>query len=490
MRSIFALATCSLLAILPSCSDKQPAGVHSPPPSETPDGGEANDPADASTKPLVLDLGEVEAGTEATFEIPEGALGFNITAEGERADFSTPRPFGIERITAPDGTVVHDKFTPTGGTLPTSLALFDAIASASVPQSDNAPQNLAGKWKVRFGVQGVTTSRPKLKGTVRVQSSGDGAFHGGRLDVVIHVPKDLRIGGRTIDSANAADDPDIAERIDVYFGLTSQLLGIERGEVRFQEEDASYRELDSEDELLSGFAISKGEKDGTQVFHILLTNVIAKDGRPFATGLSGGIPGAATVFGRGVSGIIVTASNVGEVDANTMLHETGHFFGLNHTTEGNGRTSDPLSDTPVCENISRDPDVLLQCPDRTNLMFVAGPMEGPVTLSPTQTRVYRGSPIYRALPASSGSTMALDVPRTLPTFKRTFRASGSAVLSPVERELSLGFCGHNALDADGLAKRHGRAAAIAQLRAAAADQDLLPYIRGRASLALKTLGEE
>ena len=35
--------------------------------------------------------------------------------------------------------------------------------------------------------------------------------------------------------------------------------------------------------------------------------------------------------------------------------------------------------------------------------------------------------------------------------------------------------------------RHGRAAAIAQLRAAALDTDLAPFIRGRASLALQQL---
>ncbi|MDF2698174.1 MAG: hypothetical protein K0S65_6557, partial [Labilithrix sp.] len=46
----------------------------------------------------------------------------------------------------------------------------------------------------------------------------------------------------------------------------------------------------------------------------------------------------------------------------------------------------------------------------------------------------------------------------------------------------------NKLDAQGLVKRHGHAQALTELRAAAADTDLAPYIRGRANLALKALG--
>ena len=69
---------------------------------------------------------------------------------------------------------------------------------------------------------------------------------------------------------------------------------------------------------------------------------------------------------------------------------------------------------------------------------------------------------------------------------RTFRTSGRA-LSSIERELSSGFCGLSKPDAAGMVARHGRAAAIAQLRAASVDGDLAPFIRGRASLALDQL---
>ncbi|MBX3205348.1 MAG: hypothetical protein KF764_09775 [Labilithrix sp.] len=489
MRSLLALAACSILAVFPACTEKRIIVKNDAPPAEVP-AEEEEEPIDTpATDPLVIDLGEVTAGKDVSFEIPEGALGFNITAEGKVADFDQNRPFGIQRITDPKGTVVHDNFTPNGGTKETSIATFDVIASASVPQGDNAPKDLAGTWKVRFGVYGAS-SKPKLKGKIRVQSSGDGAFHGGALDLHVHVPSGLRIGNRTVNAAKAESDSDISDRVDTFFALTTNLLGIERGEVVFHEESSSYRELDGVSALLRGFAISSGQKDGTPALHVLLTNLIAEGGQPFAAGISPGIPGAATIFGRNVSGIIVTTSHSVDQDVLTMLHEAGHFFGLNHTTEFDGQSSDPLSDTPVCESIASGN--IDSCPDRKNIMFAAGARDGPVTLSPTQKRVYRGSPIYRAFTAGGGSTMSFKprapVRSLAPSFKRTFRVSGSDVLSPVERELSFGFCGLNGLDANGLVKRYGRDQAIAQLTAASADTDLAPYIRGRANLALRALG--
>lgn len=69
-------------------------------------------------------------------------------------------------------------------------------------------------------------------------------------------------------------------------------------------------------------------------------------------------------------------------------------------------------------------------------MFAAGAIDGPVSLSPTQTRVYHGSPIFKSLSKTSASTMSARAPLVL---HRTFRTSGRA-LSSIERELSSGFC--------------------------------------------------
>ncbi|MCW7467689.1 M43 family zinc metalloprotease [Leptospira levettii] len=89
-------------------------------------------------------------------------------------------------------------------------------------------------------------------------------------------------------------------------------------------------------------------------------------------GVSGGIPGPATILGTKQSGIVVFVdahrlySNPGEVMTydeqvllgETLSHEAGHFLGLWHVTEAYGDSGsiadrDPLRDTPTC-HISND----------------------------------------------------------------------------------------------------------------------------------------
>ncbi|MBX3190041.1 MAG: hypothetical protein KF819_23650 [Labilithrix sp.] len=492
MRKLLGFFVCALLATTacteqiiikqgpapdaPTVDDEEPAPTPSPTPPT---------PSD----PLVVDLGAVQAGVDVPFEVPAGALGFNIVMEGEVADFDQDRPYGIERIVDPNGKTVHASFMPVGGTKSTSTAAFDTIAAASVPQSEAVAETIpAGKWTVRFGVENNPSAKPTVYAKVRIQSSGDGAFYGGKLDLHVHVPTGLRVGGATVNPAEAASDSRIKERLDLFFQLTTQLLGIERGEVTFHTAAARFAELDDQ-EILQGFAVSRGAEDGTQALHVLFTNEISQGGQPIAAGISPGIPGAATVFGRGVSGIIVATYSSRDEDVLTMFHEAGHFFGLNHTTEFDGQSADPLADTPRCNGISGGN--LGSCPDRTNIMFPAGAIDGPVTLSPTQKRVYRGSPIYKAFPAGTKQTQSWSpfAPQAidLSTIRRRFRASGRP-LSRVESELSLGYCGLTPIDAGGMVARLGEATAVAQLSAAANDLDLSPIIRGRAKVALAKLG--
>lgn len=502
MRSLLAVVVCSALALPLACTTERriiitraPDAPTAPtedeeeqPPLPSPPDRDAPEKSPVAADPLVLDLGEVRSGVDVSFDVPAGALGFNITIEGSVADFDQDSPYGIERITDPKGSVVHDAFTPKGGTHPTSVAAFDTIASASIPQGEQVSEDLQGKWTLRVGQYGVTSSKVKVKAKVRVQSSGDGAFHGGKLDLHLHVPDGLVVDGATLDGTTAESNAGMKERLDLFFDFTSSLLGIERGDVVWHAATSKYAKVDTLEKLLDGFAVSKGTKDGTQSLHVLFTNEISQNGEPFAAGISPGIPGAATIYGRGVSGLIVATLSV-EQDVMTMLHEAGHFFGLNHTTEFDGQSADPLSDTPRCTTIA-DKN-LRSCPDRKNVMFAAGAIEGPVALSAMQKRVYRGSPIYRAFTSGTPKTLSLDLDAPPPSTRELrwrFRTSNRA-LSPVESELSAGFCGLTRIDADAVVRRHGRAAALAQLRAAASDPDLSPILRGRANLALMQLGE-
>jgi len=49
----------------------------------------------------------------------------------------------------------------------------------------------------------------------------------------------------------------------------------------------------------------------------------------------------------------------------TLAHEVGHFLGLRHTTEHQGVSEDPITDTPSCPS----PDDAYRCRDSTNFMF-------------------------------------------------------------------------------------------------------------------------
>jgi hypothetical protein len=485
MRRLLALFACSVLVPLGACEKHV---IVNPVPVVGTDEPAASAPPAASvpaTDPLVMNLGTIDSGVDVPFSIPPGALGFNIIIEGTVADFDQDAPYGIETITDPTGKVVHDAFTPRGGTSVTSTATFDTIAAASIPQGEGTAP-IPGTWKVKVGVQNAPTKKVKVTGHIRVQSSSDGVFHGGRLDLHLHVPDGLKVGATTVMGATAKDSPDLNTRVTNYFAVLSQLLGIEKGDVVFHPAEAALASVDGSEELVHGFAASSGAKDGSQEMHILLTNQISLGGKPIAAGIAPGIPGAATIFGRGVSTIIIATSQSADSDALTMVHETGHFFGLNHTTEFSGAGADPLLDTPKCTTLVGEPTFaeMKTCPDRTNIMFPATAIDTPITLSAEQKAVYRGSPIYKAFLSGPQKTTELE-PMAMPVLKPFFRVSNGP-LSALEQELSLGFCGLNKLDPLGMLKRYGTTA-IAQLRAAEADEDLSPIIRGRASIALDQL---
>ncbi len=129
--TFLAAAACSSTTVIKQNAEPTADGG---PEDPTADGGPTDPdaaPPTPPTDPLMVDLGTVTTGTEVTFDVPVGALGFNIVAECEPADFDQDNPFGIQRITNPAGIVVHDNFIPDGGTKETSTAAFDTIAAAA-----------------------------------------------------------------------------------------------------------------------------------------------------------------------------------------------------------------------------------------------------------------------------------------------------------------------------------------------------------------------
>ncbi len=67
-------------------------------------------------------------------------------------------------------------------------------------------------------------------------------------------------------------------------------------------------------------------------------------------GVSGGVPGAQCMPGTAASGIAFSSDimGTGVPLESVLIHETGHFLGLFHTSELDGTLLDPFDDTPSC----------------------------------------------------------------------------------------------------------------------------------------------
>ena len=103
----------------------------------------------------------------------------------------------------------------------------------------------------------------------------------------------------------------------------------------------------------------------------------------------------------------------------TLLHELGHFVGLAHTSEADGRVFDVLGDTPRCEAERHDgagpnaKDGVVderECADgggANNVMFWSAEVgAGPWTLTPAQAWVLRRHPLF--YPADTTTEAATD----------------------------------------------------------------------------------
>ena len=359
---------------------------------------------------VVVDLGDLLCGDDVFFAVPKGALGFNVTLEEPPGTLSQ-LPFGIERIVAPSGEAVHSEYTPKGGTHATSVATGDHIASASVPQGDSSPEDLSGTWRLRAAVPQSPTEKRKVRGRVYVQTSGDGVFHAGTLAVHAFVPQDL------LGSNEGPLPRELECRLDAFFAVLQALAGIGRGAVDATVVDASYSTIDS---VGKAFELSKDLPDGARVLPILFTQNIVVPGLGDSHGVAAGVPGAANTFGRDLSMIIVSVSSHSQEDVLTMVHEAGHFFGLNHTTELDGsRHTDPLSDTPSCSGLPptqiTDDGMLAGCADRNNIMFARGALGLPAVFSERQKRVLRGSPVYRTVTTPPATPTFADCPDVDPS---------------------------------------------------------------------------
>ena len=465
-------------------------------------------PLPPQTTATEVDLGTAANGSTVTLEVPSNALGFNVVVTGEGED-----EVGIEQIVSPTGETVLRNHVVVGGTFETSLGT--GIAAASVPQNEasSAMPLKAGPWSITVS---SATARP-VKVVARIQISGDGVFHGGAANMHVYIPAGLEIEDpdteHVVTAASAPTDASIEARLGSFFDALEATTGILRGDVTFHDVSAGLVKISTEASLATGFAVSKGVvPDGEQSIHVLLTNDL--DFGEGTWGIASGIPGAATRTGTHASGVAlaVTANTFADMDGLALLHEVGHFVGLNHTTEFVGGFVDPLAETPNCAGILDidRPQTLDRCPDKDNLMFPTL-WATAIRVTASQKRVYQGSPTYKAfvgvLPepgpqdagitdadAAAADAMVPDAAgfaRTVPAIGEgsshelavRFTRSGRA-LTGAERFVMGGLCGstngRGGLGVASMRSHLGATVAHAELVRMANDPDLLGVIRMRA----------
>lgn len=373
---------------------------------------------------VVINLGSVFGLVQTPFTIPPNALGFNITATAAVAI----RSFSILDIVAPSGDFVHKNAVPWNGTNETSATFFGNLACAGVPQSAHpeAMPVAAGSWQV--SVNGAANI------SVSVQTTPDGAFHGGLLDVNFYVPEGLLLGDaiKPVNAASAPFDQEVQVRVTSFFDVVKALYGISRGRVKYVPLPSRFTEI-TENDLSDAWEATVPTDTGRGA-HVILSQ--AADSW---WGIAAGIPGVANTPGTNQSGVILASlpSAQPAEEGYVLAHELGHYMGLSHTSEFDDNGFDPLDDTPQCPGLSWD--TVRQCPDITNTMAAAGATFSPVVASPLQQKVIQGSPIYRAFltgtPPTSGQARVPPV-----NWKKIF-GHPNTELSAGERYLATHSCG-------------------------------------------------
>lgn len=377
-------------------------------PQSTPDvGADLGTPIDSGTP---LDLGvphdvvpfvhidNAPRDTAITITIPPQTIGFQVIAQ-----ISPPRfidAFGIESIVDPFGVPVHENYSTAGQTDASGLNVRD-VASAVVPRSNASTLSPlpAGEWTVTIGTDGLSAEQT-ISLDVYVQSAEGSTFAGGELDLAVYFAPGVFIsdsgGFHELDVTSAPTDFALQARLDGFFDALSALFGIGRGSVSFHSLPAEFSSITDFEQLYDASELTD-DASHSEV-RLVIVNDLTFEG--FSVwGVSTGLPGAGPQGATPVSAVFMdfTSDATWRADGVSLLHEMGHFFGLNHTSEFSGDEWDPLDDTPACSTLPRN---LLACPDFDNLMFPTSDgtdaMVLEITSTAQQRTVVQGSPVYRA----------------------------------------------------------------------------------------------
>lgn len=352
-----------------------------------------------------------------TFQVPAGVRSFAVIAE-DKNDLRV----AIRELKSPKGKTLVDvdkPANPLGRGYP-----YIGTATALVPGSDDAQAKVvAGRYTLRLGTydpKRLDKLVPRAGRIERVAVVYGRRRQPGLLDLQLHFSP-----ATGLRAATASKSSYVKQMLSTMRTIYRKLFGVTLGEVR-------YSDLTSSEDVVADGSKARQicrtySKPGPNQLSI---NVFIVDDLRFTDGFSGGIPGAPGSYRRPGSGIVVNQQSSATTMGVLLAHEVGHFLGLWHTSEKDGKRFDTISDTQQCSAGTASS----KCPDRNNLMYHTFPTSN-ISLTLGQWTVARGSPwLYqRELPLACADG-ALDL-----TDITTSRfAGGDAPRTPSRLEGSCG----------------------------------------------------
>ncbi len=286
----------------------------------------------------------LELGNRTLNNSTETATSLSVPANVQSFQITATTPLRSPSVT----TFVNSLSAPGDRDLTISAATKDRFSFLFPPAPSFTLE--AGTYRIGLANNQDADTRYGLHGILKT-----GAVDTGILDLNIIFVGVPNISAQTAWSDNTFQS--VLRQVGDHF----EAVGITLGEVRsFDANEADGQQFgvidsvegkDNEFSMLVQTASRYVDRNGLNVFLVRSFADNDDDDDISLIGKSDGTPGPVMLPTKRSSGVVVSAEdykNTPDALARLISHEVGHYLGLVHTSESDGESHDPLSDTPEC----------------------------------------------------------------------------------------------------------------------------------------------